>query len=126
MTRIVVVGRNSFLARRFAALSEFAEDCRLVSHREALKPLVFDETECYGDKAVTLKNTRSYEWTHGVGEVVSALLKAGLGLEALTEHEFLAWDQFPFMVADDEGLWWLPEGSHRLPLSFSLQATKSL
>ncbi|MCZ6862426.1 MAG: NAD(P)-dependent oxidoreductase [Alphaproteobacteria bacterium] len=46
MTRILVVGRNSFLARRFAALSEFAEDCRLVSHREAFKPLVFNDIDC--------------------------------------------------------------------------------
>lgn len=66
-----------------------------------------------------------YAWMHDLGEIVGALLGAGLRVVSLREHEHLAWKFFPWMVpADDVGRFRLPEGTPRLPLSFSLRAVK--
>jgi SAM-dependent methyltransferase len=64
-----------------------------------------------------------YDWNHGLGEMVSAVLDAGLTLSALREHTFCDWKALPSMVETDVG-WVLPEGPERLPLMFTLEAHK--
>jgi len=34
-----------------------------------------------------ISNTKTYEWNHGIGEIVTALLEAGLTLTMLVEHD---------------------------------------
>lgn len=88
------------------------------------RPLVFDETATYTGDERPIANTRNYEWLHPVSAVVGALLQAGLRLDFLHEHERLAWRAFAGMVEVGEDLFALPEGVTKIPLSFSLQATK--
>ncbi|MCB8838003.1 bifunctional 2-polyprenyl-6-hydroxyphenol methylase/3-demethylubiquinol 3-O-methyltransferase UbiG [Aurantimonas sp. VKM B-3413] len=88
------------------------------------RPLVFDEAETYTGDARKLTNTRNYEWLHPVADVVSAVIDAGLRLDFLHEHDRLAWRAFPNMIETGEDLFELPEGAVRIPLAFSLGATK--
>jgi len=67
----------------------------------------------------------SYEWQHGVGEILDGLLATGLRVEFFREHPFLMWDYLPFMVKGDDAYWRLPPEYPALPLSVSLKATKS-
>ena len=60
-----------------------------------------------------------------MSEVVGAVLGAGLRLDFLHEHDRLAWRAYPGMVEVGEDLFALPEGMAKIPLAFSLQATKS-
>lgn len=66
-----------------------------------------------------------YNWNHSLGEIVGALLDAGLHLQFL--HEFAYNDfgnQFPGMVQGDDG-WWRATGpAAHLPLMFSIRASK--
>jgi SAM-dependent methyltransferase len=64
-----------------------------------------------------------YDWNHGLGEMVSSVLDAGLTLSALREHTFCDWKALPSMVETDAG-WVLPERPERLPLMFTLEAHK--
>jgi SAM-dependent methyltransferase len=66
----------------------------------------------------------SYEWHHPLGAIVDALITAGLRIEFLHEHDVLTWDYFSFMTRDEDGWYRLPPGFPRLPLSFSIKATK--
>ena len=88
------------------------------------RPLVFDQDETYTGDARRLANTRNYEWLHPVADVVSAVIAAGLRLDFLHEHDRLAWRAFPNLVEAGEDLFELPEGVVRIPLAFSLGATK--
>ena len=63
-----------------------------------------------------------YGWSHGLGEIVTALAAAGLRIDFLHERPFLEWE-VPFLTEREPGRWRLPEGQE-LPLSFSLRATK--
>ncbi len=101
---------------------------------EVEQPITYDTENTYTD-GPPLKNTRGYEWNHGVGEIVSALIEAGLRIDFLHEHRDLAWRGLPWMEAAEpvaEGTshqrrtqWRLPaEQRDLLPLMYSLKATR--
>lgn len=68
--------------------------------------------------------TTLYSWSYGLGEVVSALLEAGLRLDFLHEHAVTFYQRFPALVQGDDGWWRWPTPAQTLPLLFSLRATK--
>jgi SAM-dependent methyltransferase len=90
-------------------------------------PITFAVTGSYADPTADVgEGVVEHGWDHGLGEIVTALVDAGLRIEALVEHPFLAW-KVDFLTEVDEGQFVLPEGSKgELPLMFSLRATKPL
>ena len=78
----------------------------------------------YTDGDVDTVNNVSYEWTHPVSSVISALLAQGLQLELFHEHDHTLWARWPFLEARDEGTYWPPEGRPRLPLMYSIRARR--
>lgn len=88
--------------------------------REAL---ILDSPAGYANDQ-PLENARTYEWHHGLDEVVTALIGAGLSLDWLHEHDAVAWPLFDGLVEGEGGLWRWP-GTAWLPLAFSLSATRS-
>ncbi len=66
----------------------------------------------------------SHSWQHTFEEIVGALIEAGLTVTSLREYDYLFWRWFPWMIKDDEGRYRLPEGMPRIPLMFSLTATR--
>lgn len=78
----------------------------------------------YAGGAVLEDARDTYEWQHGLAEIVQALLGAGLRLAAIAEHRTLPWRTLPGMVPTGDGSWALPDGGDRLPLTFALTATK--
>ena len=65
-----------------------------------------------------------FEWVHSLGDIINALLGAGLRLEYLHEFPFGFYQHFPFMRQGEDGSWRLPELSDSVPLVFSIRATK--
>ncbi|MFI6865765.1 class I SAM-dependent methyltransferase [Nocardia sp. NPDC050406] len=70
-----------------------------------------------------IAHTTNHQWQHDLGEIVTALLEAGLTIEALHELPYMDWRPFPDLVASPEG-WTLPAGSPRIPLNFAIVATR--
>ena len=66
-----------------------------------------------------------YIWNHGIGDVINAIIDAGLVVEFLHEFPFAARAKFPFMEKDEAGWWHLPEPYVSIPFLFSLQARKT-
>ena len=87
-------------------------------------PSAFDSAESYVGGTEALAVARAYEWFHPIGDVVTALIEAGLTLDFLHEHDRVAWRALPFLEAAERGLWRMPEGRPRIPLSYSLSAHK--
>jgi SAM-dependent methyltransferase len=88
--------------------------------REAL---ALDDPTDYADPAARLHNQRTYSWMHPLGETVSALIRAGLTLEWLHEHDCVPWRMFDCLVEGDDGMYRWPEKAW-LPLAFSLCASR--
>jgi SAM-dependent methyltransferase len=85
-------------------------------------PVHRDATRTYTDGPAVEGATDSYEWMHGMGEVLSALTQAGLTVRSLRETEELPWQRWPQMRRTDSGWWRLPEP--RIPLLYGLLATR--
>lgn len=90
-------------------------------HAEAL---TFEVKGSYADPDADVGEHTEHSWDHGLGEIVTALIEAGLRIETLVEHPFLDW-KVDFLVEDHDGRWRLPpDAAGELPLMFSLVATK--
>jgi len=87
-------------------------------------PLIFPVTGSYADPAADVGDETEHSWDHGLGEIVTALIDAGLVVEKLIEHPFLDW-KVDFLVDDGNDRWVLPpDAGGELPLMFSLVARK--
>jgi SAM-dependent methyltransferase len=88
-------------------------------------PLAFPVVGSYADPMATVASPTEYGWDHGLGEIVTALVEAGLRIESLREYPFVDWP-VGFLVEADDGTWRLPPGTPgELPLFFSILATKA-
>lgn len=89
------------------------------------EPLTFAVKGSYADPTADVgADLTEHGWDHGLGEIVTALIEAGLRIETLIEHPFLEW-KADFLVEDGDGRWRLPPGTAGdLPLMFSLRATR--
>jgi hypothetical protein len=71
------------------------------------------------------QHTITQEWNHGLGEIVTALLDAGMQIIGLTEHDSVPWEALPGkMERLSGGEWRLADQPWRLPHSYTLQAVK--
>ncbi|HEX6683899.1 MAG TPA: class I SAM-dependent methyltransferase [Candidatus Limnocylindrales bacterium] len=64
----------------------------------------------------------SYEWPHGLGELVNALIGVGLQVTSLRESEVAPWPRWPRMLPTDRGWFRLPEREPMVPLLYALRA----
>lgn len=103
-----------------------ADDELRIEHTyfEEEEPYVDDSGLTYADGDARLDNTRSYEWNHSLGEIISAVVAHGLVVDGLMEHDWTVWPRFPWLVETDDGRWATPPGEPRAALSFTLVAGK--
>lgn len=94
------------------------------SYFEIKEGVRFDDNATYTDGPHLSKGTVTYEWSHGLGEIVTSLIESGLQIEFLHEHQFAEYHAFPACAGDGKGHWRFPDNPERLPLMFSLKATK--
>ncbi len=81
--------------------------------------MTFKVTGSYADPTADVgEGVVEHGWDHGLGEIVTALIDAGLRIEALVEHPFVDWS-LDFLVEEPPGsdTWRLPpESKGELPL----------
>ena len=66
----------------------------------------------------------TFEWSHSVGDILNALISAGLTIDFFHEFHFAGYEALPMMEKSDDGWWRLEEGGESVPFLFSLEATK--
>jgi SAM-dependent methyltransferase len=82
-----------------------------------------DSARTYTDGPALPGETVSYQWPHGLAEVVGAVLGAGLRPTGLRETPLLPWKRWPRMVPAEGGWWRLPDSDPHIPLLYALRAT---
>jgi hypothetical protein len=85
--------------------------------------VVMEEAHDYIDETTTVANATTYTWVHPLGDIISGLLRAGMSLDWLHEHDGVPWRMFDVLVRSTDGLWRWPDKPW-LPLAFSLRATR--
>ncbi len=104
-------------------------DLRLMyPYFETESPLHWSGDGDYADPTVKMTHQDSYEWNHSLGEIVTAVIDAGLQIEFLHEQDWTVYRALPWLVETERGIWRLPErageADRRLPLMCSLGATR--
>lgn len=67
----------------------------------------------------------SYEWSHGLGDVITAVAGAGMVISGLAEYPVCPWPRYPDMVRDGRSGWWrLPDRAPQIPLIYALRAVR--
>ena len=88
-------------------------------------PTSFDEPGTYVRTDAVFERTVTHEWNHGLGDIVTALLEAGMSITGLTEHDSVPWEALPgLMEPAGDGEWRLTDRPWRLPHSYTLQAVR--
>jgi SAM-dependent methyltransferase len=126
MAALAAPGGRFYLVEFHPIIDVFADEglsvARSYFDRSAQR---YDEPGTYADPGAATVHTRSVEWTHGIGDVVSALIGAGLRIEFLHEHDFTLHARFPFLVRHEDGSYRMPPSMPSLPLMYSLRAIKT-
>jgi len=92
---------------------------------EREEPMVFDEGGTYVETDAVFTHNRTHEWNHGLGEIVTALVAAGMDLTGLVEHDSVPWDALPGQMEPvGGGEWRLADRPWRLPHTYTLQAIR--
>jgi SAM-dependent methyltransferase len=94
---------------------------------EQAEPLAWDSDSTYVPTDRPIAATKTYEWNHGLGEIVTALLGVGLTLTMLVEHDSVPWEALPGqMIERADGEYALAERANVAPLSYTIQAVKPM
>ncbi len=91
---------------------------------EQPEPTVWDEEGTYVSTEHQFVNTVSHDWSHGLAEVVTSVLDAGLVVTELTEHDTVPWNARPGEMVENDGEWRMRDRPERFPCSYTLQARK--
>jgi SAM-dependent methyltransferase len=107
---------------------ERADDDLLVvryPYFETAEPVTFTDGGTYVQTEAVFEHAVSHSWNHGLGEIVTALIDAGLAVTGLVEHDSVPWEALPGKMKQVEGKEWrLAVDQARLPHSYTLQALK--
>jgi len=88
------------------------------------EPLVFEGDGTYADPSARVDNRRTYEFQYPIGDVVTALIEAGLRIEFLHEFPFGTEQFLPCTHRSTDGSVRLTKHDGCVPLLFSIRATK--
>ncbi len=89
-------------------------------------PQIVQTTTSYADATKRLENQHTVQWSHSVGEIVSAVAAAGLRIDVLEEHLSTDYNDRPSVLTQDcDGRWRLRVWDYDLPVLVSLAATRA-
>jgi len=110
-------------------LEDGRADGLLVAHYpyfERDEPIVEEVDGTYVATDASFEHNLTHTWNHGLGELVTALLDAGMEITSLVEHDSVPWEALPGQMQQDElGEWRLRDRPWRLAHSYTLQAIKA-
>jgi SAM-dependent methyltransferase len=92
---------------------------------EQPEPTVWTEGGTYVETDAEFTHNTTHEWNHGLGEVATALIEAGMAVTGLAEHLSVPWEAMPGQMRQlENGEWQLTDRPQRLPHSYTLQAVR--
>mgnify|MGYP006286003465 CR=1 FL=1 len=131
VSRLLAPGGRLFLREGHPmlwSLDEERTDGLLVVHYpyfETLEPVTVVDSGTYVHSDTQFDSDTSHSWNHGLGEIFTALMDAGLSVTMLEEHRSVPWNALPgHMTLHADGEYRMTTGDARIPLTYTLQARK--
>jgi SAM-dependent methyltransferase len=93
---------------------------------ERAEPMIWSDGGTYVRTDASFEHNTKYEWNHGIGEIVTALVTRGMRITGLVEHDSVPWEALPGqMETIGNGEFRLADRPWRLPHSYTLQAVRT-
>lgn len=108
-------GGTFYLAEHHPVATALSDD---LGRKEA--PIPLENSYFSTEKPTTSESSPPHKWTHGLGEILSALIDAGIELEFVHEHPFSVIQRSSEMVQDENGYWRF-ETNSTLPLMVTVK-----
>lgn len=97
------------------------EDFQGIKYYYHNKELIEIESQgTYTDRDAGIK-AREYSWNHGLGEVINALISAGIGIRFLNEYSYSPYPCFNNLVQGDDGHWRVKGLEDKIPMVYSVK-----
>lgn len=77
----------------------------------------------YADRNADIQ-VDEYSWNHPTSEILQALIDAGLQLQEFKEYPYSPVSCFPEFEQGDDGNWYHPAWNKRIPVMYTIRATK--
>jgi SAM-dependent methyltransferase len=87
------------------------------------QPTEWEDSDTYAGVG-EVSSPKTFDWNHGMGETLTALIDAGLRIDRVEEYDFCEWQGISQMVLGEDGRWRLPDRPERCPLMWSVLATR--
>jgi SAM-dependent methyltransferase len=85
----------------------------------------FETKQSYVDHEGEIEWPTTIEFNHGLAEIITAVLDAGMQLTAIEEHDSTPWCALPGLMEEHTPHEWrLVDRPERVPMSFTLQAVR--
>ncbi len=84
------------------------------------KEAMIEEWEDYTEQS---QKVSTHEWPHSLGEIVTALIDAGLRINSFKEYPYLHSDWIERNVEREKGKWYRQHKDNDEPILFSISAT---
>ncbi|MBT2440683.1 class I SAM-dependent methyltransferase [Streptomyces sp. ISL-36] len=127
-TAASLVAPGGFLyVAEFHPLADSLDDetgTRVVHDYFTRDPWVDTTPGTYADAEAATVHNRSVEWVHPVGEVVTAIARAGLRIEFLHEHDMSLIPRYGTLKRQEDGYYRFPADRPRVPLMYSIKASR--
>lgn len=88
-----------------------------------VEPIIEEETGTYGDRDANIQ-TKTITWNHPTSEVLNALIKSGLEINAFNEYNYSPYNCFNETEEFEKGKFRIKHLENKIPMVFSLSATK--
>lgn len=88
------------------------------------EPIEWEESTTYAG-AGEVTSPKTYDWNHGIGQTLTSLIDSGLRIDRVEEYQFCEWQGIAQLVEGEDGRYRLPDRPGRLPLMWSVLATKT-
>lgn len=88
-----------------------------------VEPIIEEETGTYGDRDANIQ-TKTITWNHPTSDVLNALIKSGLEINAFNEYNYSPYNCFNETEEFEKGKFRIKHLENKIPMVFSLSATK--
>jgi len=124
VARYLKPGGQLYLAEFHPVLWMFDDDFTHIKYYYDNREIIITENQgTYTDREAAIDG-KEYSWNHSLGEVITALLDAGLQLEQFHEHMYSPYPCFRNMTETSQGQWHIKGMEGKLPMVYSLSAVK--
>jgi len=124
VARLLRPGGTFYLTEFHPTEWVFAENDLTVKYDYFTPPsgLPYTYVGSYADPDAETVHNQTVQWNHGIGEVLTALIDAGLEIRLVREHDRSEYRRWPFLQRTDAAGWGLPDDMPSLPLMYTVRA----